>query len=205
MIVDGWDSYGFGRDGRVRTSRRCWPEKGLTMSRLRKVLWVGGAIIVVMLAFGTWYRVHYSMAPARAFEIAGAPSAPRVLIATQGSSFKDSIVAGVVDHLKKRQAHVRVIDIAGLAHESAHDWNAVVVIHTWEMRKPPVAAKAFVDSLTDRRALVVLTTSGAGDFKMAGVDTISAASRMEDVPARVAEVTTKLDAILANAGGSTGP
>lgn len=170
------------------------------MARWRKVLIAGGVLTAVLLAFGTWYRVHYSMAPARSFEVAGAPSGARVLIATQGSSFKDSIVAGVVGHLKERQAQVRVIDITGLARERAEDWNVVVVIHTWEMRKPPAAAKAFVDGLADRRALVVLTTSGAGDFKMEGVDTISAASRMEDVPTRIAEIDAKVDAILDSSG-----
>jgi hypothetical protein len=166
------------------------------MRRWQKVLLGIGVAAVLFVGFATWYRLHYSMAAAHPQEIAGAPSGPRVLIATQGSSFKDSIVAGVLDYLKKREAQVRVVDVGQLAHENAKDWNAIVLIHTWEMRKPPAAVKAFVDGITDRRPLVVLTTSGAGDFKMEGVDTISAASRMEDVPTRVAEITTKLDAIL---------
>jgi hypothetical protein len=171
----------------------------MIMKHWRKVLLVGGAVAVLAFGFATWYRIHYSMAPAQAFELAGGPSAPRVLIATQGSSFKDSIVAGVVDHLRKRQAYVRVIDVTGLPRENVSEWSAIVVLHTWEMRKPPATVKAFIDGLADKRSLVVLTTSGAGDFKMEGVDAISAASRTEDVPTRVAEINARVDAILANA------
>lgn len=170
------------------------------MRRSGKVLISVGAVAVLILGFAAWYRIHFSMAPAQAFEAPGAASGPRVLIATQGSSFKDSVVAGVVEHLKTRQAYVRVIDISGLARENAAEWNAIVVLHTWEMGKPPAAAKAFIEGLADRRSLVVLATSGAGNFKMEGVDTISTASRMEDVPARVTAIDAKIDAILDRAG-----
>jgi hypothetical protein len=49
----------------------------------------------------------------------------------------------------------------------------------------------------DKTKLVVLTTSGAGGFKLAGVDAISSASRDEDVPAKVEATIDRLDAVLA--------
>lgn len=63
------------------------------------------------------------------------------------------------------------------------------------MRKPPPVVQAFVDRLQARDKLVVLTTSGAGDFKLEGVDAISAASQSADVPARVREMAVTIDAI----------
>jgi hypothetical protein len=53
-----------------------------------------------------------------------------------------------------------------------------------------------VDRLPDKKRLIVVTTSGGGREKMPGIDAISAASVMDDVPARVAEVTARLDTIL---------
>jgi uncharacterized protein (DUF849 family) len=89
-----------------------------------------------------------------------------------------------------------VIDVSALAGIQETSWDAIVVIHTWQMRKPPAAVKEFVDQARGRDRLLVLTTSGAGDFRMPGVDAISAASVMADVPARVAQIANRLDAIL---------
>lgn len=167
------------------------------MAAWKKALIAAGALAAVVLGLVFWYRVRYSMAPAGEFEVAGAPSGPRVLIATQGSRFKDAVVSGVVDHLRARKANLRVIDVSDLPAVRTGEWDAIVVIHTWEMRRPPPAVEAFVDGMPDRRKLVVLTTSGAGDFKMDGIDAISAASRMEDVSDRVARLSARVDAVLA--------
>jgi len=161
-----------------------------------KALIVGGGIAAALIGSMTWYRIHYSMAPARPFEVTGTASGPRVLIATQGSEFKDAVVAGVIDHLKSRGTHVKVIDVAELPGTNESDWNAIVVIHTTQMHEPPAAVQTFIDRSGRSAKLVVFTTSGAGDFKANGVDAISGASKMIDVPARVADISTKLDAIL---------
>lgn len=175
------------------------------MARWQKVLLSGGALALVILGLLTWYRAHYSMEPARSFEIAGSASGPKVLIATQGSEFKDAIVAGLLEHLKTREAQVKVIDVSALPGMNVADWNAIVLLHTWEMRKPPAAVKAFVDRMEDKSRLIVLTTSGAGDFRMEGVDAISGASQMADVPARVAEISARIDGVLGEASRSSFP
>jgi hypothetical protein len=170
---------------------------GFVTARWRKSLLVSGGIVAAILGFLTWYRAHYSMEPARSYELPGAASAPKVLIATQGSEFKDAVVAGLVDHLKDRRASVKVIDVSALSRTNVDGWNAIVVIHTWELRKPPAAVKAFIERTGDRSKLIVLTTSGAGDFKTEGVDAVSAASRMTDFYARVEEISARVDATLA--------
>ena len=165
-------------------------------ARWRPWLLLGAGLIAAALVFVIWYRQHYAMEVARSFEVAGSPSAPKVLIATQGSAFKNALTAGLVEHLKSRSAFVKVIDVTDLGAIQEADWNALVVIHTWEMRTPPVQVAAFVDRISGHDKLVVLTTSGAGDFKLEGVDAISSASRMEDVTARVNELAGRVDAIL---------
>lgn len=172
------------------------PEPTARTARWRTILIVVAAVLVAMLGFVTWYRFHFSMKVAQPFEVQGAPSGPRVLIATQGSAFKDAIVSGIVEHLKRRSAQVSVVDVSALGGVRDADWDAIVVIHTWEMHQPPPAVRAFVDRAPDRRKLVVLTTSGRGDFSLEGVDAISAASKMVDVPARVLEMSRRIDAVL---------
>ena len=118
-----------------------------------------------------------------------------MLIATQGSEFKDAVVDGIVAHLRARAVYVKVIDISELAGVDEDPWSAIVLIHTWEMRKPPPAVKTFVDRTRNTNKLVVLTTSGAGDFRMPGVDAISSASVVAEAPLQVAAVVARLDAI----------
>jgi hypothetical protein len=135
------------------------------------------------------------MGTARSFEVNDPRARSRVLIATQGSEFKDAVVDGIVAHLRGRAVYVKVIDISELAGVDEDPWSAIVLIHTWEMRKPPPAVKAFVDRTRDTSKLIVLTTSGAGDFKMPGVDAISSASVVADAPLKIAEVVARVDAI----------
>lgn len=162
----------------------------------RKTFIAALALIGAALAFATWYRLHYSMGVAPAFEVAGSPAAAKVLIATQASPFKDAVTTSVVEHLRQRSATVKVIDVSGLNSVQPNDWDVIVVIHTWEMRKPPTEVQALVDRMQKLDELVVLTTSGAGNFKLAGVDAIAAASQIADVPARVQEITMRIDSIL---------
>jgi hypothetical protein len=171
-------------------------------SRLRKVLLIIAAAVLAMFSAATAYTWRYSMGLARSVEIAGSASGPNVLIATQGSKFKDAVTNGLLEQLHKQSAHVRVIDVTALPDINEADWDALVVIHTWEMRKPPVAVQTFIDRVQHRDKLVVLTTSGAGDFKLPGVDALSTASKMTDVSARGDEVARRVDALLAARGKS---
>src|SRR5512143_4031194 len=96
---------------------------------LGKKILLGVAIsIVALVACMSWYRIHYSMHPARTFEVNSPAAASKVLIATQGSEFKDSIVAGVIAHLQERGVYVKVVDVSALPAVREADWNAIVLI-----------------------------------------------------------------------------
>jgi len=163
----------------------------------RKMLIALVALIVASVAVAAWYKAHYSMAEAQALDVAGAPDAKKVLIATQSSAYKDAITARLVEHLQGRAATIKVIDISGLAQVQCENWNAIVLMHTWEIGKPPAAVPAFIDRLCDRTKLVVLTTSGQGNLKMPGIDAVTSASAMLDVNADAQELARRVDAVLA--------
>jgi hypothetical protein len=167
------------------------------MARWKNTLVVVTVVIAALLAFTVGYWAHYSMRLARAFEVNTRDTAhSSVLIATQGSAFKDSIVGGVVAHLRSLAVYVKVVDVSALPQVREADWDAIVVIHTWEMNKPQPDAQRFVSRVQDLRKVVVLSTSGKGTLKIDGVDSISSASEMIDVPKRVAEIDARVDALL---------
>ncbi len=167
------------------------------MALWQKII-LGVGIVVLALVTGIgWYLARHSMRAAAELEINSPTANERVLIATQGSSFKDSVVAGVIAHLKERHAYAKVIDVAALPLVREADWSAIVVLHTWEMEKPQQDAQRFIASARDPRKVIVLTTSGSGTARMPGVDAISSASEMIDVSNRVAEIDSRLDSLLA--------
>jgi hypothetical protein len=166
-------------------------------TRLRKVLLWTGVAASILVGFGFWYRATYSMSVAGSYEVPGSLSGPHLLIATQGSEFKNRVVKGVVADMTSRGIAVSVVDVSALDSTVEDGWDVILVIHTWEMRKPPEAVQAFVDRVRNKDKLIVLTTSGDGNFRLEGVDAISAASRDEDVAAKVRALVGRIDAILA--------
>jgi glycine cleavage system pyridoxal-binding protein P len=156
-----------------------------------------GAFLLVAAAFLLWDEHTHAMRVAPGFQVGDQSQPQHVLIATQGSPFKDALVAAVVEHLKSRVIHLRVIDVSELPAVHENDWTAVVIIHTWELGRAQADARTFSDHMTNKKKLIVVTTSGGGREKMPGIDAISAASVMNDVPARAAEVAARLDALLA--------
>lgn len=133
---------------------------------------------------------------AESFEVNTPELKHRVLIATQGSEFKDAVVAGIVDHLKQRHTYIKVIDVAALPQVNEDKWNAVVVIHTWQIWKPQPDAKAYLGRVKDLSKVIVLTTSGGGDYKIEGVDAITSASVMADISTHTLDINNRLDSIL---------
>jgi hypothetical protein len=167
------------------------------MTRKRIVIGITSLVILVLaiLAFITWYKIHYSMDVAESFEVNSPQLSRRVLIATQGSQFKNAIVAALIDHLKKKNAYIKVIDVSTLPKVDEDKWTAIVVIHTWENMKPPAYVKDFVGRVKNLSKVIVLATSGRGNFKIEGINAISSASVMANVPAIASEIDGRLDSI----------
>jgi hypothetical protein len=165
--------------------------------RVRGFLISIAALAIAVIGFLAWYRVHFAMNPVEGFTVNAPSSEQHLLIATQGSAFKDAAVAGVIERLRQRPIFIQVVDVTALTDVDEGDWDAIVVLHTIEYGKAPAAAQAFVDRVGKTGKVVVLSTSGAGDFKIEGIDAISSASRMTDVPGRVHELLARIESLLA--------
>jgi hypothetical protein len=169
---------------------------GAMNTRLRRALLWTAVTASILVGFAFWYRATYSMNVVASFEVPGPLAGPHVLIATQGSKFKNRVVEGVVVEMRTGGIAVSVVDVSALDSTVEEAWDVIVVIHIWEMRKPPRPVQAFVDRARNKDRLVVLTTSGDGNFRLEGVDAISAASRDEDVAAKVRALVDRIDAVL---------
>lgn len=167
------------------------------MKKVKKILLAILTITMVFLVFILWYRHEYSMDIAEEYEANTPLENSRLLIATQGSEFKNGITEVIVDYYKTKSIYIKVIDISSLLDVDPVNYNALLVVHTWENWKPPMAVKLFMDRTIDYRAkMVVMTTSGEGSYKMEGIDAITGESILDKTPMFVDKIIEKLNPLL---------
>jgi hypothetical protein len=111
--------------------------------RVRRVLISVTGLALAVIGFLAWYRIHFAMNPVEGFTVNAPSSEQHLLIATQGSAFKDAVVAGVVERLRERSIFIQVIDVTALPDVDESGWNAIVVLHTIEYGRAPAPAQAF--------------------------------------------------------------
>lgn len=169
------------------------------MTKWKKYSLIALLFVVFVFTFLSWYKYRYSMDAVEPFEVSVANAEHQVLIATQGSAYKDAVVGGVISALEGRPISINVIDVSGLSEIDIDTWSAVVVLHTWENWKSQPDAKQFLDGLnpSDLDKVTVLTTSGSGDYKIEGIDAITSASVISDVPRNVRTIVQRVDAVIA--------
>lgn len=155
-----------------------------------------GALAVLSAALFFFYLQRHAMQPVAARELGARGGGPAVLVAAQGSPYKDTVAGTVIRHLREKQAYVRVEDVSQLPQADERDWDAIVLLHSWERWQPPPVVQQFVERLKDRRKLVVLTTSGSGESRMACVDAVTSASEVSRAPRDAEELLQRLDQVL---------
>jgi len=167
------------------------------MNKVKKLLLTFLSIVVVFLGFMIWYQNEYAMDIAQEYVVNSPVENSKLLIATQGSKFKNTITTAIVEYYKTESVFIKVIDVSSLADVNPTNYNVLLIIHTWEMWKPPASVKSFMDrTIEDRGKMVVLTTSGEGTYKMEGIDAITGESILDHTPMYVGEIIKKLDPLL---------
>ena len=166
------------------------------MKRSYKILIILASILLLLFLWGTWYKAKYGMEIAQSFQVYSPEMDRSLLIATQGSAFKDSITQEIIKHYNKDSIFIKVIDVSLLSEINPEDYKAIHLMHTWENWKPPYVVKQFIENNKKYlQKMVVLTTSGEGTYQMIEVDAITGESNLEEIPVFVANIIKKLKKI----------
>jgi hypothetical protein len=170
------------------------------MKVLKIVLLVIGCIILVLIILFLIYLWMNKQGVIESSEIGNPELEHRVLIASQGSGFKNALVKGLSTNLEQRQIYIKVLDVTVLSGVSEKDWDAVVLIHTTEMSKVQPDVKAFLDRAHDLDKVILITTSGPGTWKTDDydVDIITSASKKEELLGLTEDILRRLDVLLSN-------
>jgi hypothetical protein len=106
----------------------------------------------------------------------------KVLIATQKSEFKRTVVSEIRDNLGDQKFYVKIVDVKWLPNVSADDFNAIVILNRCMAGRPDPRVESFVDDLPDKHKLVLLTTGRLDSWKPDSpeIDAMSSASAMSE-------------------------
>lgn len=162
---------------------------------MRKTTLAGALLLVAIIAFGWWYNWRYSMDIVTPYEVNSKQSSQRLLIATQGSPYKTAVTSGIVDTLANQDVYIQIVDATQLGSIST-TYDAYLLIHTWEVWKPPIEVTIFVDHLPKDTPLFVIGTSGGGDLQLEDVDGITSASQLSHASQDINQVVAWLQGTL---------
>ncbi|MBQ0732889.1 hypothetical protein [Aquimarina celericrescens] len=158
------------------------------MNRTVKIILVFLSVILLLFIIATWYKYEFSMEVAKEYQLNTPNENIKLLIATQGSEFKDTITKGIVKHYKRDSIFIKVIDISSLVKVNPNDFTAILIMHTWENWKPPTVVRQFIERTADQhKKMVVLTTSGQGSYSIKQIDTLY---NLENIDALTGESNT---------------
>ncbi|MDA3837571.1 MAG: hypothetical protein PF574_01160 [Candidatus Delongbacteria bacterium] len=155
---------------------------------------IGFLIGVAGLAiFMTIYMMMYSQGVIEPFEAGEKASSEKVLIASQGSEYKNMFVKKIIEKLKNDSLFIKVIDVTEIEKENIDDFKAVLIINSIEMYDMQENAKGFLSSGNIDKVIMV-ATSGNGSMgpKDNSIDAVTTASSIETIDQKVQEVIKKI-------------
>ncbi|GAA4275468.1 hypothetical protein [Aquimarina mytili] len=165
------------------------------MLRILKIIVLSA--LILFAGFWAWYEYTYSMDTVIPFEVNDSNLKTKVLIASQGSRFKDSLVQGILKHYEKDTIYFKVIDVYTLFTVNIEKWDALVIINSWEYGSPPRNVKRFIKNHPDRLdKLIILSTVGSSNIALEDIDVISGESIIEKTPQYTNVVVERLNNII---------
>ena len=141
----------------------------------------------------------FSMDEIATFQVNSPSAKNSILIGTQGSDFKDKITSNLIEYYGTKDVYLNVMDVSVLPEADLKDYDAIIVIHTWEYGSAPDKVKKFLhknSQIIDK--IVVLSTSGDGTNKIQGIDAFTGESIMENSSVYSKKIISKVDPLLSN-------
>jgi hypothetical protein len=150
---------------------------------VKVLLWIIATPVSLIVIFMLTYIIMNTQGVIEPFQSGNPHSENKILIASQGSDFKESLVDEIIYAFSNSETFFSVIDCTSLCDVSAEEWDAIIIIHTMQIHKMPAKAKEFLDKKTNCSNIMLVCTSGGGDEIVTkfDVDAISSASRMNEI------------------------
>ena len=121
-----------------------------------------------------------------------------VLIANQGSEFKNAVVEKLREEMKGSHVSFTVQKLNILSRASPDEWDVVVILHAVKMGSVNKNVERFLNRVNDPSNVIVCTTCGQEDVIPGkyGIDSITAASQEYEIEAAATRIAEQLRGIL---------
>ena len=140
-----------------------------------------GSIIGFILAAFAVYVILYYPRKAESFQINTPDPSQRIIIATQGSDYKDTLVKILCDSLKKSSIYIEGMDVGELAEVNDEDWDRILIINSFIILLNKNIDR-FLNRAVTKENILLYVTSGGADWlpqPELTVDAFTSASKKE--------------------------
>ncbi len=174
------------------------PEKQKKRKKVYKILsWVGmglGALAIILIILLVIYVQTHKMDKAKTFIVNDASLEKKLLIATQGSDFKDALSKAIIDKLWKNKVYIKATDVSELSTIEPQKWSAIIIVNSVEAATIHKAAMSFLSKVKNKNKVLVVATSGSGKHKPKNVDvdTITCASKQSAIENVTNKIMSKI-------------
>jgi hypothetical protein len=163
------------------------------MTSIKKI---GIMIVLGLLGLLIYMQLFYNPCGNRIFKF-NSHNNYNLVIANEGSHFKDSVVRVLIQHYSNKPINIKTIPLSALSQIDTKDYNAIVIIHSWYTWNPPPEVEKFIQSQQGcLNNIVVLTTSYHGSLKMDEVDAITGSSKIMEVEMYASIIIDRLNLLL---------
>lgn len=150
----------------------------MTARTRRKILFSAGIVIVAavigLFLYFQWQRTNQEdISP---YSINSDDGGNRVLIATQKSGYKDSVMAEIADHYQGEDIYISVIDVTQLSTVKPADWDKIVIFSAIKVYQFHPSVKEFLDRQSDNGKIFLYNTSDGSRMQYDDIDTVTSAS-----------------------------
>ena len=90
---------------------------------------LAGIAGIVLIGFVIYVILYYPR-KAESFEFNAPPQTKNILIATQGSDFKDMLTSTLCDSLRGSSVFIKGIDVKKLSNVNEEDWDKILIINS---------------------------------------------------------------------------
>ncbi len=168
------------------------------MKIIKTILIILAVLIAVFIIIFAIYLISHRQSVIASKEISQPSAEFKVLIASQGSPFKNTLVDSLVSMLREKPINIRIIDVTELGRINETDWNAFILIHTTEKWQLQPDVKAFLNRAKDLNNIILVATSGDGKWKTKDydVDVITSASENKELSSITQQIRNWLNSRL---------
>lgn len=150
------------------------------MNRIIKliVIFLGSIVGICVVGLGIYTISNYP-GKIETFEIGTTEHPKQILIATQGTDFKDALTVALCEELKKLPLHIKVINIRDLRKEREEKWDRIILINSFVIRLNKHVSR-FIQNVEKPEKVLVYISSGGADWQPQpnfNVDAVTSASR----------------------------